>query len=337
MVKKSKLKDKWRELLKIIDDAGRITITTHVNPDGDAVGSELALYRYLKNSGKNVRVINNNVFPYVYEFLTDSLEILEVYSQNHDDWIKDCDLLMILDISTLERLGGMEPVVRGSEAKKICIDHHAGNGGFADLNITDINACAAGELIYDMLIEADTVIDKDIAEALYVAILTDTDSFSNSNTTSRTHTVVSELLGYGLDQPKIYKNIYENFTWERTDLFKKALSTLENDCGGRLAWLYVDAEMVANSGAQREEMGGFVEFLMTINDVQLGIFFLEVPGRGTKVSIRSKGLINSHLFAGKFGGGGHIHSAGIRKFELDMHKVMTDVLAEARKLFNGDQ
>ncbi|MCP4725624.1 MAG: bifunctional oligoribonuclease/PAP phosphatase NrnA [bacterium] len=337
MIYNRELKEKWHELDKIVTGANNITITTHVNPDGDAVGSELALYRYLKSTGKYVRVINNNIFPYVYEFLNGSLDILEIYRASDVDWIVNSDLLFILDISTLERLGGMEQVVRDSTAKKICIDHHAGNGGFADINITDINACATGELIYEMLKETGGSINMDIAEALYVAILTDTDSFSNSNTTSRTHKVVSELLGYGLDQPKIYKNIYENFTWERTALFKMALSTLKNDIGGRLAWMYVDAEMVENSGAQREEMGGFVEFLMTINDVCLGIFFLEVPGRGTKVSIRSKGEINSHLFARKFGGGGHIHSAGIRKFELDMNKVMNEVLNEAKSVFDHNE
>ncbi len=327
------MKEKWKEFKEIIDNNNRFTITTHVNPDGDAVGSELALYKYLISLGKDVRVINNNIYPSVFGFLKDIDETLELYESEHDEWIMDSDVVIVLDISTLERLGGMEKVISKSTATKVCIDHHIGNGEFADLAITNTSAAATAELIFEFITTDNGSLPENIAEPLYVAFVTDTDSFSKSNTTKKTHEIVSELMKFNIDPIKVFSEVYQKSTWERIELYKMALSTIRKECRGGLAWFKVDADMVEKSGASREEMGGFVEFLMTIKDVELGIFFLEVPYKGTKVSIRSRGDIDSNKLAAKFGGGGHMQAAGIRMFDTDLESVIELVLKEARCIF----
>jgi len=333
MVEPAVTKQTWKQLEEVIHNNRTFTITTHVNPDGDAIGSELALYNFLRQHGKDVRIINSNALPVVYNFLVDSPDLFGVFSEADEEWIAKCDVIFILDISTLERLIRMEPCVTSSTAYKVCIDHHEEEDCFVDLSIINESACATAELIYDLITALGGTIDRQTAEALYVAILTDTRSFTHSNTVERAHLIAAELLKHGVKPVKIFSNVYENSSWERVDMFKQTLSTLTSECSGKLAWMKITADMFSATGAMREEIEGFVDYPLTIAGVEMAILFLEVPDRGTKISLRSKGKIDVHKFAQQFGGGGHKHSAGIRLFDVDIDSAITRVLEKACLFF----
>ncbi|KPK96221.1 hypothetical protein AMJ80_01145 [bacterium SM23_31] len=328
-----KNKQTWKKLEEVIQNNRTFTITTHVNPDGDAVGSELALYNFLRQRGKNVRIINGNPLPVVYNFLVDSPDLFGVFSEADEEWVAKCDVIFVLDISRLERLIWMESCIKSSTAYKVCIDHHEGNDCFTDLTIINESACATAELIYELIIILGGTIDRQTAEALYVAILTDTGSFTHSNVTERAHFIAAELIKHGVKPAEIFNKVYANSSWERVDLFMQTLSTLKKECGGKLAWMKITTDMFSAAGAVREEIEGFVDYPLNIAGVEMAILFLEVPDRGTKISLRAKNKIDVHKFAQQFGGGGHKHSAGIRLFDVDIDSAVTRILEKAQLLF----
>jgi phosphoesterase RecJ-like protein len=279
-----------------------------------------------------VRILNNNEIPVVYEFLKRGVEF-NTYSQNENSRIEQCDVLFVLDTGTPERLGRMESLVEASPAFKVCIDHHRGYSGFADFGIVDVSVCSVSELIYGLITNLGGKITPEIAEALYVGVLTDTENFSNEHTNSGTHQLASELLSYGVDPAAVNRKVYDNSSWQRFFLFKKTLDTITSECGGKLVWMKIDGDMVAESGAMREEMDGFVDSPLRIAGVEMSILFLEVPGRGTKISIRSREKIDSHAFARIFRGGGHTHSAGIRMYNVSLDDAVGKIIPKARELF----
>lgn len=326
----------WHKVEAKIANNSTFTITSHVNPDGDAVGSELALYNFLISRNKKVKIINNNPLPVVFNFLVDSPDLFCVFEDDrklYQDWIGRSDVIFILDISNPDRLSRMNDCVTGSPAYKICIDHHEGNDLFADLNIINESACATAELMYEALTVFNYDIDIRTATALYIAIVTDTGSFSHSNTGENAHLIASKLIGLGVKPGEIYKKIYESNTWQRTDLFQQALSGLKRDCNGKLVWMKITEEMVATAGAMREELEGFVDYPLSIVGVELSLLFLEVKGKGTKISLRSKNFLNVHKFALQFGGGGHKHAAGIRMYDVEIDNAVDQVIEKAREIF----
>ena len=325
----------WDKLKKVIDENGTFTITTHVNADGDAIGSELAVYNYLAERGKKVRILNNDPMPSAFHFLVESTDLFEEFEDGdagQRDWILNSDVIFIMDISNSDRLSRMKPVITESKSFKVCIDHHEGNNFFADLNIISVTACATAEIVYDAFIYLGGTIDRQTATALYIAILTDTGSFSHSNTVDRAHLIAADLIKLGIEPDEIYRNVYENGTWERMELFTMTLSSLKKECNGKIAWMKITEEMVAKSGAKREELEGFVDFPMSVSMVELSILFLEVRGKGTKISLRSKNNIDVYAFAHRFRGGGHKHAAGIRLVDFEIDESIDLILEEAKKL-----
>lgn len=336
MTKQIVPEEMWHQVDAVIAKNNKFTITSHVNPDGDAVGSELALYNYLLKRNKEVKIINNNPLPVVFNFLVDSPDVFGVFEDDREafqNWINRSDVILILDISNPDRLSAMKDCVTGSAAYKICIDHHEGNDLFADLNIINESACATAELLYEAFRVLDYDIDFRTATALYIAILTDTVSFTHPNTSASAHLIASKLLGLGVKPGEIYKKVYETNTWQRTDLLQRALSDLKSECNGKLAWMKITDEMFATAGAKREELEGFVDYPLTMIGVELSILFLEVPGKGTKVSLRSKEFLNVHDFAKQLGGGGHKHAAGIRLYDVDIDNAIKLIIEKARGMF----
>ncbi|MFC1554441.1 bifunctional oligoribonuclease/PAP phosphatase NrnA [candidate division KSB1 bacterium] len=323
----------WKKLKDIFENNQTFTITTHVNPDGDGIGSEQALYYFLKQMGKEVKIYNSNEPPAAFRYLINDLSIFDTYEPGNDDWILESDVIIVLDISTLERLVRMAPAVRKSKALKVCIDHHEGNEIFGDLSIIDESACATAELIYEMINNLGGKLDYDIALGLYVGILTDTGSFRYSQSVDRAHIIASDLLKYGIDPEDTYKYLYENSSWNRFELFKLLLDRTKKEYGGKLVWSKITTEMFENSSAKREEIEGFVDFPMTIQGVEVSILFLEVPNRGTKISLRSIKTIDVQKLAAQFGGGGHKHASGIRLFDTGIDDAEKMVIEEAVKIF----
>jgi len=300
----------WNEVIKTIKKGESFLVTTHINPDGDAIGSELALFRFLRAEGKRVKILNSNPTPRNYEFL-DSDRVIEVYTGVADpDPGRDVDAVFVLDISTSRRLGPLWELVSRTRARKICIDHHLGNDRFADLNVIDTGACATGELVYDLIMSVRGWLDYDLALPLYVSIMTDTGSFRFSNTTERTHVIVSHLISVGVNPRKVYEQIYENNSVGQMRLLARVLGSLQLTDDGRIAWIEVERSAFDDTGANPEELEGMIDYLRMIGGVEVCLLFLERERGGTKVSMRSKGDFDVNLFASRYGGGGHQHAAG---------------------------
>ena len=302
---------KWKEIKSFIDKGKTFVLTTHINPDGDAIGSEIGMYHFLKSLGKEVHVINSDIIPELYHFLDKDCEIVQKYEPFHDEIFDRCDVIFVLDISTTERLGKLGERIVGSKAVKICIDHHASNNLKYDIAVIEQTASATGELIYYFLKEIEAEITEDIAQSLYVAIMTDTGSFRFSNSTSDAHYVTSELIKCGINNRIIYEYVYENNPPRKVHLFAKTLSTLDIVHNGMIASMELTQKMLKETKTTKEDAEGFVDYLNTIKGVKLSLLFYEVNVTTTKVSLRSKGEVDVDKLAGEFGGGGHIHSAGI--------------------------
>jgi bifunctional oligoribonuclease and PAP phosphatase NrnA len=283
-------------------------ITTHINPDGDGIGSELALARFLQGIGKKVTVLNSTPTPRKYRFL-DSTNEIRLFEELGS--LPPADVIFILDISRWERLGNIAQLVQNHAGIKICIDHHPLNGNFADINLICEDACASGELVLRLINSMNHPITPQIAEPLYASILTDTGAFRFPNTSSQTHAAAAQLLSTGIRSEQIYDQIYERCSPARVKLLGVALSNLEYLHSGRLAWMAISQLMLLQTGVEVEEIEGFVDIARGIRSVEAALLFIELPADKVKVSLRSRGNVDVNCFASRFGGGGHRHASGI--------------------------
>ncbi|MBI5810057.1 MAG: bifunctional oligoribonuclease/PAP phosphatase NrnA [Deltaproteobacteria bacterium] len=288
----------------------KFLVVSHVNPEGDAVGSLLGLALALKNAGKDVTPYLEDPLPDVFRFLPGAELVV------HDLAGKGpFDATFAVDCGQKERLGkgfcGLkEPGV------VINVDHHATNDRFGGINIIVPDASAAGELVFDLCKEAGLRITRDVAVNLYVAIHTDTGSFRYSSSTPGSFIKAGELVKLGADPWDISMRVYENYPAKRYKLLGMVLSTLEVidvPCGGAkcdIAKVVVTLEMLRKTGAEKDLADGFVNYARGIEGVEIGVLFRECASNEYKVSFRSKGDIDVASVAEGFGGGGHSHAAG---------------------------
>jgi len=297
-------------ILKLIKNSENFVITSHVNPDGDSIGSEIALYLYLKKSGKNVKIINYSETPDNYKFL-DKNKIIEKYNEEvHKNILLNTDVIFILDTNEYSRLRTMSDFIEKSQAKKVCIDHHLGNekNGF-DYSLIDTESPATGEILFHLLKESNGSIDSQIAEALYTAIMTDTGSFRFPRTDSETHNITAQLINSGADPVKIYSEVYDKATEGRLKLLSRFLSNVELAYENKLIYGTILIKDFEETSTNVFDTEGFSHYLMSIDTVQISLIFTETQ-RGIKISFRSKNDIFVNELAKEFGGGGHKNAAG---------------------------
>lgn len=311
-------------------------ITTHVNPDGDGIGSEVGLYRFLQDLGKNVHIVNSSTTPRKYQFLDPKNEVVLFDPSIPCRPLMDAEVIFILDNSRWERLGPMRSAIQNHPALKVCIDHHPVCGDFADVNLICQQACASGELVLDLVTTMDGVLTPQIAEALYSAIITDTGVFRFPNTNERTHCAAARLLATGINASAIYEQIYERCSPARVKLMGMILCSLEYMHSGRLAWTMITQDMLKQTGVEAEELEGFVDMARGIRNVLASFLFIELPDGTVKVSLRSKEEVDVNRFAGRFGGGGHYHASGIL-LPGPIDAVVNEVLAHSGDLFTVAQ
>lgn len=296
------------KLLNLIRDNRDFLIVTHVNPEGDAIGSSLALALGLKKMGKRVCVINNDPVPKTLRFLPFS----ELFKQEPPE--REFDVLFLIDCNTIERTGFKNLRAR----KTVIIDHHvlpphiARSIRYGDLPGSYIctHASATGELIYKLLSALRVTIDKKISTNLYASIMVDTGGFRYSNTTPESLRIASKLVSAGAAPWGIAKELYENVPSGTMRLLALAFSTLEKK--DRIAWLTVTKSMFKKTHTTAEDTENFVDYPRKINGVEVAIFFREDSRRLYKVSLRSKGMVNVAKIAREFGGGGHPSAAGCK-------------------------
>jgi len=307
-------------------------LTTHLNPDGDGIGSQLALREYLVDNGKSVRCINFSPTPRQYKFLDPEKKLIEVFDQKiHASIIAKTDCIVILDTNVLSRLGDMEEAVHQSPATKIVIDHHLDKGEIADHYIVDESAAATGEIVYKLLAKAmENKLTDTIANALYTAIMTDTGSYRFPKTNYNTHLMTAELLKYNVNPADIYQEVYERGSATRLVLLGETLSTLQLHHDGRVATMYIPAQLFEQTDTDIAETDGFVNYAMQIDNVQIGLLFTE-NGNDIKISFRSRGDVWVNELAKEFNGNGHQHAAGATVHGGNLQDVMKKVIEAAPK------
>jgi bifunctional oligoribonuclease and PAP phosphatase NrnA len=320
----------WEAIHEIIKNGRRFLIATHVNADPDALGSELALAEGLRYLDKEAVIANPTAISRHFKFLDPKNEVQEYSKENTDLVPGNFDAIFIVDISRWERLGVLADPIRFCGKPKVCIDHHPYTGGYSDYHLVNVNACASAEIIYDLLHYIGVPISRRIAECIYISILADTGAFTFSNTNTRTHQIVSELLSNQICPRTLYESLYQNQTPERLKFLGTVLNLLQFDCHQKLAWVTVSQQMLQENGMTPDDLEGFVDLPRNCASVLLSMLFAEVGPDDVKISLRSKGDFHSNQIALQFGGGGHIHASGIRVAGT-LQSVEETVLAEARK------
>ncbi|NOZ03333.1 MAG: bifunctional oligoribonuclease/PAP phosphatase NrnA [FCB group bacterium] len=302
----------WKNVNKLINEAQQILLTTHEKPDGDGLGCAAAMYHYLIGQGKDCRVINHSSLPAEYRFL-DPDGVFETYrSDTHDTWLEKADLVIIFDVGDYKRLQSIGIAIQRFALKTLNIDHHPypGEPPFS-MNVVDEQAAATGELIYNYL---KTVIkgplSKEICVGLYTAIMTDTGSFRYNNTNIRSHEIAIECIRSGIDQTYIYQQVYESHSPARMKLLGKILNSLQFELEGELAWFSINATMLKEVGATKEDVDGFTDFIRTIRGVEVALMVFQSNHRTCRVNFRSKGKYAVNEIAKSLGGGGHRFAAG---------------------------
>ncbi len=329
--------DPAEAILDLFRTRKRFVLTTHVNPDGDGIGSEIALSSWLRQRGKDVRVINHSPLPAVYRFLDPLGSIAQFDPVRDADALAGADVIVVLDTNHPDRLQSLKGAVLASPAVKLCIDHHLDPDPFASPALIDTNATSTGEMLYRLLYpEGAQCPSAEIAAGLYCAIMTDTGSFRYPRTGPLTHTIASRLIACGADPVRIYAEIYERWSPGRIHLLGEVLAGLRTEFGGRLAHVTITRDMLSRTGTSEEDTDNFTTYPMSVDGVRAGILFLEIEG-GVKISFRSKGMIPINALAMEFGGNGHRNAAGARVAGGVTDDIRSRVVAAAGAYLKGEK
>jgi len=291
-------------VIEEINKGRRFLVISHVNPEGDAVGSTLGLSLALRGLGKEVTSFLEDSIPEVFQFLPGAVETADTLDSE-----SKFDAVFAVDCGEKDRLGASFNSLNFG-GTLINIDHHRTNDRFGDINVIEPGACAAGEMIYDLLKAASIDITKEVAENLYVAIHTDTGSFRYSATSPAAFRKAGDLVEAGVDPWEMTQQVYESFPFERHRLLASVLATLERSDDGKVASMVVTEEMLTSLGVTRELVDGFINYGRSIKGVQVAIMIRETGVEQYKVSFRSKGSIDVATISQRFGGGGHVNAAG---------------------------
>ena len=309
------------EILKSLKNSNKILITTHTNPDGDAIGSALALYHYLMSNHITAQVIIPDDIPRNMRFLPGAKTVESYNPVRHNYYINSADTIVFLDLNDISRTRSLSHILEQSKAFKIVIDHHTNPKHFADLLYSDEETSSTGELIYRIITsDSEFKLNKEIAECLYVAIMTDTGSFRFQRTTAEVHRIIAKLIDAGADPYSIYDNVYNQNPLNIIRLLGIALTKMQIYFNGKVCIMTIDKNDFAATGTNFRDTEFFVDRTLSVEGVEIGILLTEVLERGEfKISIRSKNDIKVNSIAQALGGGGHLNAAGatIKSFSLD--------------------
>jgi len=313
-----------KTIKKLENFNGDILIFTHENPDGDGIGSMLALYKFLTKKGKKVEMAMKDQLPYIYNFLANADKIKKLPNE------KEYDLAILVDAAGKHRAG---TEVKAKQFLRI--DHHRGGDKYSDADLVDTSSPSTTTLIAKLLKHWDEkLVDKDIAESLYTGLLTDTGSFRYSNITSETFEIAKFLVEKGVDPVKVSQYIFERNKPEVLELLQKTLSTLELYENNQVSSLVVKDKFFKETGAKEEDTEGFVNYAKGIDGVKVAFLMIEKFNdkneKFWRVSLRSKNDINVEKIASRLGGGGHKNAAGCR-IKGEEKEVKEKILKEIKK------
>lgn len=313
-------------IIDLIQNNNRFLVTSHQRPDGDSIGSQLALANGLRELGKVADIVNADPSPKNLDFLP-GVEKIRTDSRAGNNY----EVVIVLECNNFERTG-----IEGlGKLASINIDHHPKNDHFADVNWVDPGASAVGILVFELLEELAVSITPAIAINLYVAILTDTGSFQFSNTNAETFAVARKLVSAGADPGQIAQSVMMNQSESKLRLLARLLATLEFDTSRKIAWITLNQEMLEATGATSEDTEGAVNYPLSVEGVLLCAFFREESPNSFRVSLRSKDGLDVGSVAESFGGGGHRNAAGL-SVEGSFEEVRDRVLSQLTLLLPGE-
>ena len=306
--------DKINELL---NSKKRITITTHTNPDGDAIGSSFALYHYLLKLNHSVKVITPNKHPDFLDWVP-GIKDLEIFENNPEKCNKildNSDLVFTLDFNDLKRASKLGLALSQFKGTTIMIDHHQNPVGFSDIEISEPSITSTSEMIYMFIKMSGKIhkIDEDIATCIYLGMMTDTGSFQYKGVNSTTHDIISSLLAYGVDNNKIYNKVYNSNDISKLKLLSVALKNLELITEKKTALMHISQDDLIKNDYKKGDSEGIVNYGLTLNGIHFSVIFIEDENHKNKfkISFRSKENFPCNEFASNFfDGGGHLNAAG---------------------------
>lgn len=293
---------RFHDIIKSIDNSNKIAITYHVSPDGDALGSALALLQGIRYYGKEAYVISKDLVADNLSFLPYSEEINETSSKLREE----TDCVIVVDCGNYERISAE---LEGFTGTLINIDHHISNDRYGTINFIDSDAAATSEIIYELLIELGVEINTSISKCLYTSLVTDTGSFRYSNTTSKTHSIASALLKNNIKHDTIHRSIFDNKSYKKLKLISLVLSDMELIGCGKIVFMRITKDMIDSIEIELDDSSDIVSLGNQIKDVKGSILAKEVE-EGVKLSFRSKNDLDVRKIAENFGGGGHIKASG---------------------------
>lgn len=302
------------EIAKVLAEKQNFLIFPHINMDGDALGSAVALCKALRDLGKTCYILIEDDIPGNLRFLDKG------YTTCDQNVMEQVDVSICVDCGEESRFPKRAEKFRHGNIT-VCIDHHATTQYICDYNYVDSSRAATGELIYDLLCEMGVEIDQEIGEAVFAAITTDTGNFQYSNTSKRSHEIMAALYDAGIDANGISIELYENVRIEKIRIKNRVLSTLELLAEGKAAICYMTKDMLEETGAADDETDGVVQEMRSISGVEIAAFLKEQGEGRVKASLRSKRYADVAAIAGSFGGGGHIRAAGCT-LECSMEEAM---------------
>ena len=319
--------DTFRALLTLFEQYQTFAISTHVNPDGDAIGSELALFLFLKKLGKTVRIFNTDLVPKKYQFLPyrDNIENAKASTDFRPE------ILVVLDASSRERIGTFLSKRLIPTHAVVNIDHHITAEAFGDHNIIIPTASSTAEIIYKFIKSTQIQIDEASALCLYTGLMFDTGCFRYSNATPETHRIAADLIEIGDFEPdEVYRYVYEHVSLEKIHLLGETLRTLELTADGKIAWVLVTQSMLNETKTTLDDLEGFVNQIQAIESVYVAICVCELPDGTTKISLRSEGRVDVAALAAEFNGGGHERASGCR-INLPCAAAIKKLVASAKR------
>lgn len=293
-----------KEVIKTLKNSQRIGISFHTSPDGDSLGSSLALLQILRELKKEAYIICKESIPETFNFLPFNAEI----EKNITEPLDNTDCIVVLDCGNVERINGNIDL-NNDKYIVLNVDHHKSNEEYGKINYVNSEAAAVGEIIYDIMEQLKVTLNKSIATCIYTSLLTDTGSFRHSNTTSKTHNIAGKLISTGFDFSQIHRIIFDNKSLNRIKLYGKIIEDLEVTNNGKIAFINAQKSYFEELNLEDGDTSDLLTFGMKINTVEVVALFKEKDDI-LKVSLRSKQYVDVREIAESYGGGGHIRAAG---------------------------
>ncbi|MBI2712706.1 MAG: hypothetical protein HYX41_07635 [Bdellovibrio sp.] len=321
-----------QNLKTYLSEARKIILSTHLQPDGDGLGAETALFHYLKNAGKSCRVCNPDHLPRRYKFLDPKGRFLHGpdHALRHKNW----DLWVIVDTNDPARVGQLWKTVAPRVKRIVFLDHHQPLIGARKLDypakasiVSDTRASSIGELLFTIMSDLKlTKLNLDIATGLYVSVMTDTNSFRYAGTTPASHRIAAQMIELGVNPEKIYQSIYSSKNVSHVRLLGSLLQNMKHTRSGKIAWLELPLALRKKFNATPDDTHSFLNLLLLIQNVEIICLFREEDDGKTRVSIRSKGKFQVHRVAAELGGGGHEFAAGVA-LRAPLKKTVDEVVS----------